>query len=280
MGDGTRKKAWLYWPKFSPLLSRRMRSKYNALSIFQANYPLKQFFSTATKRTPINFIALKRRPVAHKVNELFQHQEKMVELMRRKYAKVMEGTFKPGQFVYRLCGLSPEEMITGGGFKTNANLYVSNTGSGMNEGANCFTLLPSVATLFSVNVPREVKCFIYACMIQGNFFAPGGQFRQVIIPGALPMPSVWMAREVMAITENRTMVLGPMVGHGAKIEEAVLDDSFTKFSQPYLEMPTIISHGDEHTPMEIDIIDTEASKQFQEEVEAYYTLNPPSACHL
>lgn len=256
-----------------------MRSKYNRLSIFQANYPRKQFFSTTIKKLPIDFIPLKTRPVAQKVNEVQQHQEKMVQLMRKKYPKIMEGTFKPGQFVYRLCGLSPEDMMAAGGFKTNSNLYVSNTGSGMNEGAICFTLLPSVATLFSVNVPRGAKCFLYACMMQGSFFAPGGKFRQVMIPGALPMPSVWMAREVLVITENRKMILGPMVGHADKIEEAVLDDSFTKFSQPYLNMPAIIFHGDEHTPMEVDIVDTEASKQFQEEVDAYYALYPPYACH-
>lgn len=188
-----------------------MRSKYSGFSKSIIYSPSNSFFSSSMI-LPSNFRQLHAVSDPLKIEELIKHKERMIQVMRNKFPNVMEGTFKHGgQMAYRLCSLSPEEMVAKGGFKTLSKLYISNTGSGDNSGSICFSLLPAVTTIFDENIPRATKRYIYACLLEGVFFAPGGKFRQIIIPGALPIPSLWMAKEVLSITQDRQAVLGPMI---------------------------------------------------------------------
>lgn len=210
------------------------------------------------------------QPQALKVNKLTHYKEQMMQVMRTNFPQLMEDTFKPGRIVYRLCDLSPEEMVSNGGFKTNSKLHISTTGSGDNTGSICFSLLPEIAAIFNNYFPQDKRRYIYACLLTGGFFAPGGKWRQVISPGAFPIPSLWIAREVIEIKENRELILGPMVGHAHKSQEVVWGDSFQAYSKPSLKLPKIIDYGSEDREIEFAIIDRLDSKKFQEKVSLYY----------
>ncbi|NSL19342.1 hypothetical protein HRQ65_13195 [Tatlockia micdadei] len=97
------------------------------------------------------------QPDASKVKDLIDYKEQKMQVMRTNFPNVMEDSFKPGRIVYRLCDLSPEEMVKNGGFKSASSLHIATTGSGDNTGSICFSLLPECAAIFNDHFPKDKK---------------------------------------------------------------------------------------------------------------------------
>ncbi|ARG98589.1 hypothetical protein [Legionella micdadei] len=211
------------------------------------------------------------QPDASKVKDLIDYKEQKMQVMRTNFPNVMEDSFKPGRIVYRLCDLSPEEMVKNGGFKSASSLHIATTGSGDNTGSICFSLLPECAAIFNDHFPKDKKKYMYACLLTGTFFAPGGKWRQVVIPGSFPIPSLWIAREVIDVTHNRKMIFGPMIGHVPPQQDIIWGDSFKVFTKSSLNLPDIIDYGHEDKEIEFEIIDRPDSKKFQEKVMSHYS---------
>lgn len=233
-----------------------------------------RFFSTLPEGLRSDFKTFGARPDPLKVLELEEHHKKTADKMREKFPRVMEGSFLPGRIVYRLCTTPPGEMIKNGGFRTNDELFVAaNSETGLNKGSICFSLLPEVAAVFYDQLPSNQKKYLYGCLLKGVYFAPGGKWRQVIVPGAFPLPSVWMAREVMGLTKARSLHLGPLSGHFDCQEKVIWGDKIHDFTKDHLQMPEIIDYGNEDQAMEFFIEDSEDSRKFQEQVDVFYKRN-------
>lgn len=249
-----------------------MRSKTPGLIKFKPNYlSNSSFFSSLPSFLSSDFQELPIQPDVSKVNDLLNYKEQRMQVMRTNFPWVMEDAFSPGRIVYRLCDISPAEMVKNGGFKSLSPLNLATTGSGDNTGSICFSLLPECAAIFNDHFPKDRKKFMYACLLTGIFFAPGGKWRQVVTPGSLPIPRFWIAREVVDITQNRRMIFGPMIGHAHSRQDIIWGDSFKVFTQPSLKIPNIIDYGHEDKEIEFEIIDRPDSKKFQEKVNLYYS---------
>lgn len=204
-----------------------------------------------------------------KMHRLFTYHQQQTVSLFQKYPRLMPIHFTPKKLAYRLSYISPQTMIKQGGFKSMPDLYLSNTGSGDNTGSICFSLLPEITALFYNQLPKHKKKYIYGCLLDAHCFAPGGLWRQIIVPGALPTPKVWVAREVLSIT-NEKAYLGPMIGQINPYIKFDWGNSFSHFCKPFLNLPGILDYGNEDQPMLFNIIDTSDSVYFQEIVSSFY----------
>ncbi|KTC68096.1 hypothetical protein Lbir_2698 [Legionella birminghamensis] len=252
---------------------------YSLSTVFKNNIMTqgKRFFSSLPDTlVNSNFKTFRAEPDPLKVQELVEQQKKMTDRMEKQYPGVLRGRFTPGRIVYRLCTTSPEEMIHAGGFQTKDNIFVArHSETGLNRGSICFSLLPEVAAVFYDQLPSQPKKYIYACVLE-HYFAPGGKWRQVIVPGAFPVPAIWIAREVTGLTVQRELTLGAMVGQIDSQKKLLWGEHFKNFTLSHLTMPQILDYGNEDQSMEFDIIDCPQSREFQQQVERYYKCEPLS----
>jgi hypothetical protein len=232
-------------------------------------------------RVDIRLDALK--PDLTRIQRLREHKEMMLQAMRGKYPHLMSIIFK-GKIAYRLTGVSPEEMLETGGLpagKDVSSLWVNQSGARGNAGSVCFSLLPDITTLFVGNVTTPKKPYLYAFPMTGEFIATGGVWRQIISPGAFPMPKWWLARELLEIADDNRVVLGPVIGQTG---EACVDigERFYDFYENRLLKPNKVQRSDDTCdPEEYDIYDTSWTKNFQDFVHAHYErqqiqINPPA----
>ncbi len=192
-----------------------------------------------------------------------------------------------GEIVYVLRGESPEEAVKAGGFlPRNKSLWVASNGSGNSTGSICFSFLPEVAALFHASVvgksPNK-KAYLYAVPLHGVFVMPGGPWRQVLSPGAFPLPLSFRARELLGDCQNPDsptvdrLRLGPLIGEGELTGPCPSFRDFMNTSEASLIKPKEFPTSDD-VPQEFDIIDTEISARFQQETEEYY-LNQLRRAH-
>ena len=210
------------------------------------------------------------KATAEGIEELAKHKIKMMKMMQEKYPEIMPVQFN-GEIAFRLCRVSPEEMIKKGGFHAGSNETSDlwfNSYTGDNQGSICFSLLPEVVTVFTPHIPNGKKAYLYAFPLVGDFLATGGRWRQVIAPGAFPITPWWAARELIQIKQDNQIELGPMVGHKGDIK-LILDERFKAFYDNTLVKPQEYDLGEDY-PLEYEIKDTPATKVFQEKVEAHY----------
>lgn len=200
-------------------------------------------------------------------------QKNKLHEMKFKYPHILEKTFY-GKIAYTLQWQSPKETIAKGGFLSSSHLWLSNTGSGNNLGCICFSLLPEVAALFSRgSVPKspftsQKSLYLYALPLTGNFILPGSAWREVISPGAFPLPPFWLARELLNIDYKRNIILGELMTGANKIN-VVPGERMQAYLNNTLILPEELDFGEDF-PLSYRVIDTEASASMQHDVEAYY----------
>lgn len=230
-----------------------------------------RFFSTS----PIN-----------KTRHLAQLKATATQTMKQRYPGILSKQFNGDLFAFTLRHESPAEVMEAGGLYPNIKtLSLSNTGSGENTGAVCFSLLPEVAAIFYPYTSQRSntrQVFLYAFQLTGEFLLPGGQWRQIISPGACPLPQLWRARAMFRIDNNSRIHLGPIQGEGLLSQDHPANASrhladFLHQTQNRLILPKNITLG-EDAPAIYDIQDSDMSAQFQEEVEKHYETKPISSC--
>jgi len=207
------------------------------------------------------------------------HQEKIISLqnikqsrlatMRVQYPHILVSKMN-GNIAYMLRSEPPDQIISQGGFVAHANIWFSNTGSGDSRGTICFSLLPEVTTIFLTNrvdLKAKKSAYIYACLLDGEFVFPGGKWRQVMSPGAFPLPNFWRVREVVNIKDDQ-VALGPVFGHGHS-KPGIQGERYTDYMSNHLRIPKQIDVGEDF-PYEYDIQDTEMTALFQKDVSEYY----------
>lgn len=206
-----------------------------------------------------------------KIKKLHAHKKQTMQVMQQLYPHLLQRAFS-GKIVYTLQAIAPEVMIDRGGFKVRNDCrpWLSDSGSGDNKGCICFSLLPEVSLIFMSNIPPNQKAYLYVFPLQGHFFLPGGNWRQIISPGAFPLTPWWIAREVVEV-RGREVRLGTMVGH---MGEAALipGERFHHFKENILFKPRQYE-GEAST--HFDIVDTPYTAHFQAEVKAHYTKASP-----
>lgn len=222
---------------------------------------------TSTPIPDIQNFPLRTTPLA--IQKIKYLQDEKIKEMRKKYPDILEYQFPQGKIVYRLCNLSPSDMIRQGGFVNHNDLWISNTGTGYTRGFVNFSLLPSVSCLFIENVNKNDTPYLYACYVERDFFAPGGRWPQIIFPGAFTVPKFWVARAIEKITPDRNLLFGEMMGH-TEVPNINLDKSFLEFSQSSLQMPKILDLSNEEGEMDFEIIDTQESQEFRNIVREHY----------
>lgn len=246
----------------------RQVSVVNCKSI-QRSYSL---FGSQKFILPSTAILLKQRPDYNNVNNLAQIKERKLLEMKQKYPHILEQTFN-GKMVYTLQSRSPEELIRNGGFKNRNELWLSNTRSGNNKGCICFSLLPEVTTIFSknyTNMPRN-KLYLYAFPLFGNFLIPGGRWRQIISPGAFPLPSFWMCREFIGIDYQHKVMLGLLHVYNEK-SKYIPGEKCNNYIENNLIAPIEKTLGGD-SPSEFEINDTAYSAAFQAATKNYYSAS-------
>jgi hypothetical protein len=208
-------------------------------------------------------------------------KQEALHAMQQKYPGLLLKKFNQ-QIAYTLRPESPSELLhTGGLLAASHDLWLSNTGSGKNTGSVCFSLLPEITTIFlafaqSKSKSKTRETYLYAFLLTGEFILPGGPWRQIISPGAFPLPPVWRARQFLGLdfTAQRPpsscIRLGSLSGEG----ELSADNnprlaSYLNTKEHLLIQPRELSlHAD--FPPEYDIQDTPESAEFQQKVEEHY----------
>lgn len=208
------------------------------------------------------FLPLSKKSSLQNIDALTQYKSLMTQKMQHLYPEIMLKTFT-GKIAYTARMETPQEMIARGGLMTGDNLWLSNTGSGDNKGAICFSFLPEIASLFV----RGNKATLYAFPLYGDFLCPGGKWRQVIAPGAFPITTAWLAREVIEVKNNKAY-LGPIVGHAWNFPASDAE-RFEHFLSEFLMSPPTIDFG-EDSPYEYVITDTAWTQTFHSEVMQHY----------
>ncbi|MBV9576622.1 MAG: hypothetical protein JO149_08360 [Gammaproteobacteria bacterium] len=213
-----------------------------------------------------NLIELTIKPHVAAVKELSVLQQIKTQEMEVKYHQLLKRRFEK-KIVYTLSARAPEEMLKAGGLKkTCAELWLSME-SGANSGCICFSLLPSITAIFKRSLK---KAYIYAVVLNDEYFVPNSRWREIISPGAFPISSndFFAVRELLAIKANGQLKLGPLMGQRGQ-ERFLHGEQLAQFCSGRLMMPAAINQGDDY-PLEFAIKDTPYSAQFQKEVTAYY----------
>jgi hypothetical protein len=206
-------------------------------------------------------------------------KESSLKAMVDKYPKIMQCHFD-GLIAYCLRGETPEELRRAGAlYPWVKELWLSNTGSGDNTGSVCFSLLPEVTTLFTSSASSkggQRQPYLYAFPLHGNFLVPGGRWRQIISPGAFPLPAVWRARQLLGVESDKIILgrervkLGPLTGAGEfKAGSCPRFLAYLNEAEHLLIKPQELPGSDDF-PQEFDIEDSESTEAFQSKVEAYY----------
>jgi hypothetical protein len=189
---------------------------------------------------------------------ILAERERIIDTMQRQYPGMRLREIN--EIAYRKDRLSPEEIVRQGGFIPRdkdirlATAFDSPNNSGLSD----FTLVPEVATIFSMyKTPAER--YVYAAPLDKGYLMPG-QWRQVAMP-ALPVKEFLVGRKILA-NDGRTATLGEPVVIGTIPEKYATDEAFQRFLHaPALEVPQDIGLGDENYPPHYTIRDTPASKQ-------------------
>jgi hypothetical protein len=203
--------------------------------------------------------------------ELVAHHQQQQLILQQKYPTMLSHVFHH-EIAYSLRTESPEEMLTRGGllasgsFKTNLDWSPD---SGNNNGFICLSLLPGLTTIFMEKklTANNSRAYIYAFPLSGLFWLPGGPWRQVCSPGALPTPLWWRAREVVDI-ENGKIKLGKTVGQGNTHPTPC--ERFKSYLENSLQKPLLLNVADEDYPEIYEIEDTPETAIFQERVKEHY----------
>lgn len=220
------------------------------------------------------------RPNPFHVNEAKKANLIVSELLLKKYPFLLpyDGT---GKIAYALRDESPEKCIDSGGLYAHIkDMWVANNGNGNNTGSVCLSLLPEVAAIFLQHARNTdaKKAYIYAFQLQGKLFLPGSPFCQIISPGALALPSSWVAREVLSIGHDGHIQFGPMKGHIEESHFLSSGNKFKEFCNGSLYRPKDESLGE--AAAEFDIQHTLESGALQEQVEKHFadycTISPTS----
>jgi hypothetical protein len=192
--------------------------------------------------------------------------------MEQKYPHVLEQVFH-GKMVYTLQSMPPEELIKSGGIKSTNELWLSNTHSGDNKGSICFSVLPEITTIFSKNYTNTArkKLYMYAFPLFGNFLIPGGMWRQIISPGAFPLPSFWLCREFIGVDHQHKVMLGPLHVYNERVNY-IPGEKCSNYIENNLIAPIEKTLGGD-SPLEFEIKDTAYSAAFQMVVKNHYSAS-------
>ncbi len=198
---------------------------------------------------------------------LVEIRQRYLRDMQEQYPGLLSRRFN-GKVVYTAQGIAPDEMVRQGGFIAQGPLWLSNTGSGDNRGSVCLTFLPEVAAIFARG---SSDAYLYAIPLHGEFLLPGGCWRQVISPGALPVGSGWLARRVECIEQDGRIHFGPLLGclDGLTTEQG---ERFEAFLDNKLILPAELETGSDY-PAEYDIQDTDYTAKVQETLKDHCRLS-------
>lgn len=231
------------------------------------------FFSTLAPWGKRAYSSVHSRSTSQGIKALTVLKNVKMNLMQTKYPHIMEEIFH-GKVVYTLQSVPPEKMIQDGGLRAGEDLWFSNTGSGKNSGSICFSLLPEITTLFFSSLKNGTtphRAYLYAFPLIGSFLLPGSKWREVISPGAFPLPPWWVVRELKEIRHESQVLLGPLKGVPNCQGPYIRGEHFDKYCHNRLISPPALDYGEDH-PLEYNFtaIDTPFSAHFQQKVNKHY----------
>ncbi|MBX3709632.1 MAG: hypothetical protein KIT56_01665 [Gammaproteobacteria bacterium] len=216
---------------------------------------------------------LSTKPNYSHVQKLRQIKKSALSQMQKEYPHILISTQLNGKIAYMLRSETPDQIIAAGGFTTTSNIWLSNiTGDNQNtcnsSGTICLTLLPEITTIFLSNrTIKDKRHFIYAIPLEDELVFLGGKWRQIISPGALPLPLVWRSREVLRVDDEK-VTLGPILGQGKELLVQP-GERYAAYSSGTLNIPKSIGIGEDY-PEEYEINDTEMTQSFQSLVNQHY----------
>lgn len=223
-----------------------------------------------------NFQLNSNPPDPVKVQELTEHKNATTRTVLHQYPYLMRYTFS-GELAYTVRKHSPSDIIKKGGFKSSSELWYSNVSPahpdfGRNSGSICFSFLPEVTGLFLHRIAKNITPYVIAVPLHGEYLLPGSEWREVISPGAFPLPKEWVARPVLKVCD-RKMTLGSPMGFFAKNSTSISPkhlSAFKKFLEcDEFELPELIDQGEDYPLLPI-IKDSEWTKELQEKIKKYY----------
>lgn len=260
-----------------------MHNRPSKYSLFSTSH----FFKTHFKQS---FTTLNLSIDPNKISLAKKHREKISNVFKQKYPSLRRHTFETeSKFAYTLSNESPNEVITAASFlpPDEEPKWVGNDpyhpDFGNNSGMVCFSFLPEVTALFAEMLKENSNkpLFMYAYLLNkqsGEVIFPGGRWRQVCIPGRLPIypHSFLLARELINIQEKNQIILGPIIdvtGLASKWQNQLsscylMGERFEEYCKGDLVKPA--SRYFSEMDLDYEIIDTSWTDQFQCENNSYY----------
>lgn len=219
-----------------------------------------------------------KKASAQKIKKMHQIKADSLKTMKERYPHALISTELHGKVAYMVRNESPDEIIESGGFHAfHKNIWLGKEigeplSACNNEGSVCLTLLPEISTIFLLNkLSAEKKpYFIYALPLEADVVLLGGQWRQVVVPGAMPLPDFWRAREVLKKINTEKVILGPAIGQG---DDSLIQQSGERYDHyrhsAEMKMPQDMSLSEDY-PAVYDVQDTKMTEAFTQRVYSHY----------
>ena len=164
--------------------------------------------------------------------QIKQQQKHARRIVNNKQGRILKRTFN-GELAYTVQERSPKEAVNKGGLEPSTKEIFIST-SGYNHGSVCMSLLPEIPCIMHQQRTPNEQRYLYALPLHGDFFIMNGQWRQVISPGGLTLPTWWRCRSIR--NHNGQTTLGPLVGQDGKTP-VKFDEAYSRYLSSTLTPP-------------------------------------------